>query len=98
MTSTFPFLFHLPPPSPPAQLFRPYFAVTILWVSRSLRHLQFLGKLFSWVSSKRLRDSTGNKYRKNDYSKGEVNVVKIIQRKATKKEEECSYAKCLFFG
>ena len=98
MTSTFPFLSHLPPSPAPAQHFRPYFAVTILWVSRSLRHLQFLGKLFSWVSSKLLRDSTGNKYRKNDYSKGEVNVVKIIQRKATKKEEECSYAKCLFFG
>ena len=35
----------------PPQIFRSYFVVTILWVSRSLRHLRFLGKLFSGVSS-----------------------------------------------
>ena len=37
------------------QLLRPYFAVTNWWVSYSLRHLPFLGKLFSEISSKFLQ-------------------------------------------
>ena len=62
-------IFFLLPLSP--ELFRPYFAVTNLWVSCSLRHLHFLWKLFSRVSSKFLRDSMDNSYCKKDYGKGE---------------------------
>ena len=55
----------------PSQLFRPYFAVTNLWMSRILRHLRFIGKLFSRVFSK-LKV-------KVKLNKGEVNVVEITQ-------------------
>ena len=51
-----------------SQIFRPYFVVTGL-VSRSLRHLRFLGKLFSEVSAKFPCDSTSDSYCKKDYSK-----------------------------
>ena len=44
-------------------------------VSPSLRYLLFLGKLYSGVSSKFLRDSMSNSYCKKDYSEGEVNVI-----------------------
>ena len=42
------------------QFFWPYFCVTILWVSCLLRHLRFLAKLLSGVSSKFLRNSIKN--------------------------------------
>ena len=61
------------------QLFLPYFAVTKIWVLRSLKHLHFLGKSLWGVCSKFLRDSMGKGYYKKDYTKGEVNVVNIIQ-------------------
>ena len=53
----------------PLQVFRPYFAVTNLWVSPSLGPLPFVGKFFSGVSSKVLCDSLLNSYFKKDYIK-----------------------------
>ena len=55
------------------QLFPLNFTVTNLWVTRSLRHLCFLGKLFSGVSS------DDNSYCKKHYSKAEVGIVEITQ-------------------
>ena len=76
----------------PPKLFPPYFAVTNLWVSRSLRHLLFLGKLLSGVCSKFLRDSMGNSYFKKDYSKGEVNAVEIAQIRLQKMKKHVAMA------
>ena len=71
------------------------FVVINLWVSRSLRHWRFLGKLFLKVSSKIFRDSMGNGYCKKDYSKGEVNVVEITKIRLRKMKRNaamtCSY-------
>ena len=61
----------------PSQIFRPYYPVTNERVSRSVRHLRFLGKLFSGVSSKFLCNSMGNSYCKKDNSKGEVNAFEV---------------------
>ena len=82
------------------EFFRPYFAVTNLGVSRSLRRLHFPGKLFLGVSSKCLRDSTGNSYCKKDYSTGKVNVVEITQMRLQKilKKNLTSYGKFSLLG
>ena len=55
-------------------------------------------EIFLGSSSKFLGDTMGNSYCKMDYSKGEVNVVKITQIRLEKNEEECSYGKFLLFG
>ena len=57
--------------SPYPHLFRPFLVVKNLWVSRSVRHLRFLGKLFLGVSSNFFHYSMGNSYCKEDDSKGE---------------------------
>ena len=66
MVSSLLFLFY-------PQLFPLNFTVTNLWVTHSLRHLCFLGKLFSGVSS------DDNSYCKKHYSKAEVGIVEITQ-------------------
>ena len=66
MVSSLLFLFY-------PQLFPLNFTVTNSWVTRSLRHLCFLGKLFSSVSS------DDNSYCKKHYSKVEVGIVEITQ-------------------
>ena len=43
----------------------------------SLRHLRFLGKLFSGVFPSSLRDSVGNSYCKKECNKVEAKVVEI---------------------
>ena len=71
MVSSLLFLFY-------AQLFTLNFTVTNLWVTRSLRHLCFLGKLLSGVSSK------NNSYCRKHYSKVEVDIVEITQARLQK--------------
>ena len=53
-----------------------YFAVTSLWVSRSLRHMCLLGKWLSGVSSKFASDSMGNSYVKRIIVKVVVEILK----------------------
>ena len=78
------------------QLFLPYFAVTNLWVLRSLKYLHFLGKSLWGVCSKFLRDSMGKGYYKKDYTKGEVNVVNIIQLRLQKMKKNVAVTS--FYG
>ena len=66
MVSSLLFLFY-------PQLFPLNFTVTNLWVTRSFRHLCFLGRLFSGVFS------DDNSYCKKHYSKVEVGIVEITQ-------------------
>ena len=57
-----------------------------------MKHLFFLGTLFSGVSSKILCNSKGNSYCKNDYSKGEVNAFQITQIRLEKMNKNVALA------
>ena len=56
-------------------------------MSVSFNEERFLGKLFSGVSSKFIGNSKGNIYCKKDYSKGEINVIKITHIRLQKMEK-----------
>ena len=49
-----------------------------------MRHLCFLGKLFSGVSSKLIYGSMGSSYCKKNCGKYEINVAEIIQKRLEK--------------
>ena len=53
-------------------------------------------ELFLGVSLNFLRDSMGNSYRKKDYSKGEVNIVEIIQIRLQKMKKNVAMASFCF--
>ena len=53
-------------------------------------------ELFLGLSLNFLRDSMGNSYRKKDYSKGEVNIVEIIQIRLQKMKKNVAMASFCF--
>ena len=57
------------------------------FMSVSFNEERFIGKLFSGVSSKFIGNSKGNIYCKKDYSKGEINVIKITHIRLQKMEK-----------
>ena len=61
-------------------------------MTRSLRNLRFLGKLFSVFSSIFLLDSLGYSYRKKDCSKDKVNVAEITQKGSQKMKRKGAMA------
>ena len=54
--------------------------------------LRFLVRLFSGVSSKRLRDSRRNSYCKKDYSKDELDLAEITQIRLHKMQKNVAMA------